>query len=374
MPLDSFALIGCVRRAAAVVGLDPDRGPVPWSSPQPLRCGSERRVQRRGGRSVGLGTGRGGPGKGLVSNVTPPVSGAREARKRQMAYAPPAISPAMAPRRSSFSTAACLAHRRPNVDDMQPAWQTVKSYDCGVALQRTAPYVGASASRCSPEPLVPSGREVFCLPKCSEPKYHRPDTEKQVAPMDQVLIFDTTLRDGEQSPGISLDVGEKLEIADQLARLGVDVIEAGFPIASDGDFEAVEAIAKTVQGPIIAGLVPDRVQGRRPGVGGGAPRRAQPDPHLPGHLRAAHEEEAPDDPRPGEGRGRGERRPGQGLHRGRRVLAGGRVPLGPRLHVRGLPDRGRQRRDDAEHPRHGRLRPARGLRPAHRVRDRHGEG
>ena len=72
--------------------------------------------------------------------------------------------------------------------------------------------------------------------------------------MDQVLIFDTTLRDGEQSPGISLDVGEKLEIADQLARLGVDVIEAGFPIASDGDFESVEAIAKTVRGPIIAGL------------------------------------------------------------------------------------------------------------------------
>ena len=72
--------------------------------------------------------------------------------------------------------------------------------------------------------------------------------------MDRVLIFDTTLRDGEQSPGISLDVGEKLEIADQLARLGVDIIEAGFPIASDGDFEAVEAIAKSVQGPVIAAL------------------------------------------------------------------------------------------------------------------------
>jgi 2-isopropylmalate synthase len=71
---------------------------------------------------------------------------------------------------------------------------------------------------------------------------------------DQVLIFDTTLRDGEQSPGISLDVAEKLEIAEQLARLGVDVIEAGFPIASDGDFEAVEAIAKSVRGPVIAGL------------------------------------------------------------------------------------------------------------------------
>jgi len=72
--------------------------------------------------------------------------------------------------------------------------------------------------------------------------------------MDTVKIFDTTLRDGEQSPGISLDVTEKLEIAEQLARLGVDVIEAGFPIASDGDFESVEAIAKSVRGPIIAGL------------------------------------------------------------------------------------------------------------------------
>jgi 2-isopropylmalate synthase len=72
--------------------------------------------------------------------------------------------------------------------------------------------------------------------------------------MDRVIIFDTTLRDGEQSPGISLDVPEKLEIADQLARLGVDVIEAGFPIASQGDFDAVEAIALGVQGATIAAL------------------------------------------------------------------------------------------------------------------------
>jgi 2-isopropylmalate synthase len=72
--------------------------------------------------------------------------------------------------------------------------------------------------------------------------------------MDDVLIFDTTLRDGEQSPGISLDVAEKLEIAEQLARLGVDIIEAGFPIASQGDFEAVEAIAKAVRGPSICAL------------------------------------------------------------------------------------------------------------------------
>ncbi|MDQ1397271.1 MAG: 2-isopropylmalate synthase [Acidimicrobiaceae bacterium] len=71
---------------------------------------------------------------------------------------------------------------------------------------------------------------------------------------ERVIIFDTTLRDGEQSPGISLDVGEKLEIAEQLARLGVDYIEAGFPVASLGDFEAVQAIARTVGGPVIAGL------------------------------------------------------------------------------------------------------------------------
>jgi 2-isopropylmalate synthase len=71
---------------------------------------------------------------------------------------------------------------------------------------------------------------------------------------DRVIIFDTTLRDGEQSPGISLNSAEKLEIAHQLARLGVDVIEAGFPIASPGDFEAVRAIAREVHGPVIAGL------------------------------------------------------------------------------------------------------------------------
>ncbi|HUZ28992.1 MAG TPA: 2-isopropylmalate synthase [Solirubrobacteraceae bacterium] len=71
---------------------------------------------------------------------------------------------------------------------------------------------------------------------------------------NRVQIFDTTLRDGEQSPGISLNTQEKLEIAQQLARLGVDVIEAGFPITSPGDFEAVQAISRQVDGPVIAGL------------------------------------------------------------------------------------------------------------------------
>ena len=71
---------------------------------------------------------------------------------------------------------------------------------------------------------------------------------------DRVHIFDTTLRDGEQSPGISLNTQEKVEIAQQLGRLGVDVIEAGFPITSPGDFEAVQQIARDVEGPMICGL------------------------------------------------------------------------------------------------------------------------
>src|SRR3954467_5526688 len=71
---------------------------------------------------------------------------------------------------------------------------------------------------------------------------------------ERIIIFDTTLRDGEQSPGCSMNQQEKLRLAHQLDRLGVDVIEAGFPIASDGDFESVRAIAEVVRRPIIAGL------------------------------------------------------------------------------------------------------------------------
>src|SRR6516164_8973508 len=71
---------------------------------------------------------------------------------------------------------------------------------------------------------------------------------------DRLIIFDTTLRDGEQSPGASMNLAEKLEIAHALKELGVDVIEAGFPIASPGDFEAVQTIAREVEGPIICGL------------------------------------------------------------------------------------------------------------------------
>ena len=63
---------------------------------------------------------------------------------------------------------------------------------------------------------------------------------------DRVLIFDTTLRDGEQSPGFSMNIKEKLEMAHQLARLGIDVMEAGFPITSQGDYDAVRAISAEV--------------------------------------------------------------------------------------------------------------------------------
>ena len=74
-------------------------------------------------------------------------------------------------------------------------------------------------------------------------------------PEDRVIIFDTTLRDGEQSPGFSMNLGEKLRMAEALAELGVDVIEAGFPIASPGDFESVRRIAESVRGgPVICGL------------------------------------------------------------------------------------------------------------------------
>ena len=71
---------------------------------------------------------------------------------------------------------------------------------------------------------------------------------------DKLIIFDTTLRDGEQSPGATMTHEEKLEIAALLDEMGVDIIEAGFPIASEGDFRAVSEIAKNAQNSVICGL------------------------------------------------------------------------------------------------------------------------
>ena len=71
---------------------------------------------------------------------------------------------------------------------------------------------------------------------------------------DRVYIFDTTLRDGEQSPGCSMTVPEKLRMARKLVELGVDILEAGFPIASDGDFEAVDAVSREFPWASVAAL------------------------------------------------------------------------------------------------------------------------
>ena len=71
---------------------------------------------------------------------------------------------------------------------------------------------------------------------------------------NRIIIFDTTLRDGEQSPGASMNLDEKLRIAQVLEAMGVDIIEAGFPIASDGDFVAVSKIAKTIKNSTVCGL------------------------------------------------------------------------------------------------------------------------
>ncbi|KPK56029.1 MAG: 2-isopropylmalate synthase, partial [Gammaproteobacteria bacterium SG8_31] len=81
-----------------------------------------------------------------------------------------------------------------------------------------------------------------------------PITRLQPQSAGRLVIFDTTLRDGEQAPGCSMTAREKLRVAHALADLGVDVIEAGFPAASDGDFESVRAIAREVRGPAICGL------------------------------------------------------------------------------------------------------------------------
>ena len=81
-----------------------------------------------------------------------------------------------------------------------------------------------------------------------------PSPATPFVPAGTVRIFDTTLRDGEQAPGIALTKAEKVEIAEQLARLNVDILEAGFPISSPGEFDAVAEIASTVKGPVIAAL------------------------------------------------------------------------------------------------------------------------
>ena len=112
----------------------------------------------------------------------------------------------------------------------------------------------------------------------------------------RVTIFDTTLRDGEQAPGFSFRMDEKLQLARQLDRLGVDVIEAGFPIASDADAEAVRLVATKIRRPIVAALA--RCAGRHRARGVVAQtRRPIPHPHLPRHLRSPPHAQAANDAR-----------------------------------------------------------------------------
>ncbi|BAE52316.1 Isopropylmalate/homocitrate/citramalate synthase [Paramagnetospirillum magneticum AMB-1] len=99
---------------------------------------------------------------------------------------------------------------------------------------------------------LPAGRaRLFSVPR---PSGGAPECKSEYMDHNRVIIFDTTLRDGEQSPGASMNLEEKVRIALVLEEMGVDVIEAGFPIASNGDFEAVEAVAKAVKTSVICGL------------------------------------------------------------------------------------------------------------------------
>ena len=116
--------------------------------------------------------------------------------------------------------------------------------------------------------------------------------------VEHVKIFDTTLRDGEQSPGCSMITGEKVRLAHELDRLGVDVIEAGFPIASDGDFQAVQAVARYVRRPVIAALArccSDDIERARQALSGASHPRihvflATSDIHLQHKLRISRRE------------------------------------------------------------------------------------
>ena len=116
---------------------------------------------------------------------------------------------------------------------------------------------------------------------------------------DRVVIFDTTLRDGEQCPGATMTLEEKLEVAELLDEMGVDIIEAGFPIASEGDFEAVHEIAKRTKNAVVCGLSRAAFKDIDRCAEAIKPAPAPAHPHLPLHLAGPHEVQA------AEGAGRG---------------------------------------------------------------------
>jgi hypothetical protein len=157
-----------------------------------------------------------------------------------------------------------------------------------------------------------------------------------------IRIFDTTLRDGEQSPGATMTVDEKLLVAKQLARLGVDIIEAGFAIASPGDFEAIRRIGGEVEGPVICSLARAKeIDIKRANESlEGLPRK---------RIHTFHSTSVPDRP----GRGTEKVGPdggtGKELRGRRRVLAHGRNEDRSRISVRGHRGRNRGRRIHGQH-------------------------
>ena len=178
---------------------------------------------------------------------------------------------------------------------------------------------------------------------------------------DTVRIFDTTLRDGEQSPGIALNAAEKVEIARQLERLGVDIIEAGFAISSPGEVEGIRAVGHAVD-CVVASLARTNDEDVDAAIeslqGASSPRIhvfiATSDIHLEHKLRMIA--------RAGDRVGRPRRGARQGVHVGRRVLVRGRDPHRHRLHGPGGAGGDRGGRDHHQHPGHGRLHGAGGVR------------
>ena len=112
----------------------------------------------------------------------------------------------------------------------------------------------------------------------------------------RIIIFDTTLRDGEQSPGFSMNLNEKIRMAEALTELGVDVIEAGFAIASPGDFESVKTIAETIgqraDSPVLASLSRAGAQDVMASADASEKRETEAHPHRDRHQRSAHETQA----------------------------------------------------------------------------------
>ena len=187
----------------------------------------------------------------------------------------------------------------------------------------------------------------------------------------RITIFDTTLRDGEQSPGIALRPDEKVEIGEQLERLGVDVIEAGFAASSPGDFEGVRAVARggerADRSPRSAARRARGHRRRREPRSQDAPRSrihiflATSALHMEKKLRLRPDEVVAQARGPSVTQRVRERRRG-------RVLVRGRDPIRPGVRRQGLPSRRRGRRDDDQPPGHRRLHAARPSTPTSSAR------